>query len=58
MPCGEQEFDWGNDGWHPGPACSMRLRRHLDGAAAQQTRPRLTSALVTTPEFLRESLAS
>jgi hypothetical protein len=34
VPCGEREFDWGNDGWHPDPACSMRVRRHLDRAAA------------------------
>jgi hypothetical protein len=36
VPCGEREFDWGNDGWHPDPSCSMRVRRHLDAAAAQQ----------------------
>jgi hypothetical protein len=37
VPCGEREFDWGNDGWHPDPACSMRVRRHLDEAAAQHS---------------------
>ena len=35
VPCGEREFDWGNDGWHPDPVCSMRVRRHLDEAAAR-----------------------
>jgi hypothetical protein len=40
VPCGESEFDWGNDGWHPDPACSMRVRRQLDEAAAQSSRRR------------------
>lgn len=33
VPCGEADFDYGNDGWHADRACSMRVRRYLDSAA-------------------------
>jgi hypothetical protein len=35
VPCADDAFDYGNDGWHPDRACSMRVRRHLDRAAAR-----------------------
>jgi hypothetical protein len=33
VPCGEDDFAYDNDGWHPSRACSMRVRDYLEAAA-------------------------
>lgn len=35
VPCGDAEFDYGGDGWHPDRRCSQRIRRLLDAAAGR-----------------------
>ncbi len=33
VPCAEDDFDYGNDGWHVDRGCAAVVRRRLDAAA-------------------------
>ncbi len=45
--CGETEFAYSNDGWHPARTCSMRVRAQLD-RTARRLDPRVTFAAATS----------